>query len=340
MEHFLKSRYRIDNQISENPFSITYKGFVIANNKPVVIKIYKRGTLDSRLIKGMKQKVKELSSINHHGVVKILDGDYGWQGFYYVREYIEGKSLEQILKNSQELGLEKSLAVAEEVCRLLEIVHAKGIIHGALKPGNIFIDPQGIVKVSDFIVEGEIKDAMPQKALSLIYDGKYTSPEELAGQPASISSDIYALGIILCEMLLKRTNFENGLKGSLKKLRGESFLSLEGLAPLPRYMQDIISKTLQKNPLKRFASMGQLRESLEKKSLAAEQPLQEDFVTIFENTVSNYGEEETYKESKFVQDLGKGDVRWSIEKHRTWILSFILVLSLLSGLIYAFLFGR
>jgi len=88
MERFLKSRYRIGEKLSENPFSITYKGTFLATDKPLVIKIYKRGTLSSNLIRNMKQKVKELSQISYHGIAKLIDGDYGWQGFYYVREFV------------------------------------------------------------------------------------------------------------------------------------------------------------------------------------------------------------------------------------------------------------
>jgi serine/threonine-protein kinase len=183
MERFLKSRYKIGEKISETPFSVSYKGFFLGSDRPVIIKIYKRGTLNSSLISRMKQKVKDFSQIKHHGIAQLIDGDYGWQGFYYVREYIRGKNLEQLMGEGQKLGVEKAAAIAEEVCRMLEVVHAKGIIHGGLKPSNIFIDEQGLVKVADFVIEGEIKEAMPQKALNLMQDGMYASPERLRNIP-------------------------------------------------------------------------------------------------------------------------------------------------------------
>jgi serine/threonine protein kinase len=296
--------------------------------------------LNSQLIHRMKQKVKELSGINHHGIARLIDGDYGWQGFYYVREYVEGRSLEQLLKEG-EVGEEKARAIAEEVCRALERVHARGIVHGALKPENIFVDKKGVVKVADFVIEGKLKEAMPQKVLSIMDDGRYVSPEELGGEVASASSDIYALGTILCEMLLPRTALvKKGLGGGLRKLNQDAFLNGEALARLPRYLQDIVRKALEVDPLLRFSSVTAFRESLENKNIVVRNLPHEEYITIFENTVTRYGGEDLSRESESLRDLGRVRIRWGKEKHRNWILAFILFVALLSGMIYAYLFGR
>lgn len=341
MERFLKSRYKIGEKISENPFSVTYKGFFLGSNKPVVIKIYKRGTLNSALINRMKQKVKELSQLNHHGIARLIDGDYGWQGFYYVREYIEGKTLVDALSNGQQISMERAAAVAEEVCRALEAAHERGIVHGALKPSNIFIDGKGIVKVADFVIEGEIKEAMPQKILHIMDDGRYASPEELSGQPASVSSDIYALGMILYELILNRFGLvEEGLAGGVLKLSdSSSFLEPEVLTRLPRYLQEIISKALQADPCLRFSSAAEFRESLENKNLAAKPLRQGEFITLFESTVTQYGGEDINAESESLKEVGQVNISWSKEKHRKWILALILAIAFLSGILYAFLFA-
>src|SRR3989338_1733160 len=267
MERFLKSRYRIGENISENPFSVTYQGNFIGTNKPVIIKIYKRVTLNSNLINRMKQKVKELSCVTYHGIAKLIDGDYGWQGFYYVREYVEGQSLQEILNSKQAIGAEKAQVIAIEVCKALEVVHAKGIIHGELKPSNVFISSKGMIKIADFVIEGEIKEAMPQKVISIMDNGNYTSPELLTGSPASVSSDIYALGLIIYEMLVSSLSIEKGLAGSLKRVKNANPINKEALAAFPRYLQEIVVKALQPDPLRRFLNAGEIRESLEKRNI-------------------------------------------------------------------------
>jgi len=340
MEQILKSRYKIGEKISENPFSITYRGFFIGTDKPVLIKIYKRGTLNSSLIRSMKQRVRDFSLIAHNGIAKLLDGDYGWQGFYYVREFIEGQSVREIIKKEGKLEAEKAGVIADQALAALEVVHAKGIVHAALKPSNIFIDNQGLIKLTDFVIEGEVKDALPQKVQEIMEDAKYASPEELEGKPASPLSDIFSLGMILYEMVSGKTHpAESGLVGNIQKLKNSSFLPKEAFSAMPRYLAEIIQKALQKDPLLRFASAAEFRESLEKKNLVQKPSGNEELVGIFENVVTQYGGEGIDKESEALEDVGRIRIRWSKEKHRNWILAVIVGASVILGILYAFFFG-
>ncbi len=340
MERFLKSRYKIGEKISENPYSVTYKGSFLGNDKPLVIKIYKRATLNSSLISRMKEKVKTMVRLNHHGIVKIIDGDYGWQGFYYVREYVKGQSLKELMEKDEKFEPERALPIIEEVCLALEAVHGKGIIHGGLKPSNIFINSKGIVKVADFVIEGEIKQAMPQKVLSVMTDGKYTAPDELAGLPASSASDIFALGIILYELTLTKLPLTQvGLMGALSKLRRRPILSEDDLKDLPRYLQDVIAKALNKDPQLRFSTAREMRESLEKKSLVLKGRPHEDYINLFDKTVTQYGAEELDKKSKPKLDQRREKLNWGKEKHRYWILGIVLLSVFFFALLYIFVFA-
>ena len=340
MERFLKSRYKIGEKISENPYSVTYKGSFLGNDKPLVIKIYKRATLNSSLISRMKEKVKTMVRLNHHGIVKLIDGDYGWQGFYYVREFVKGQSLKELIESGEKFELERSLPIIEEVCLVLEAAHTKGIIHGGLKPSNIFIDKKGIVKVADFVIEGEIKQAMPQKVLSIMTDGKYTAPDELAGLPASSASDIFSLGMILHEIALNKLPLSQfGLMGGLAKLRRRPMLSEEDVKDLPKYLQDVIAKALNKDPLLRFSTATEMRESLEKKSLVLKARPLEDYINLFDNTVTQYGAEELDKKSKPDLEERREKLNWGKEKHRYWILGVVLLSIFFFALLYIFMFG-
>jgi serine/threonine-protein kinase len=338
MEQILKSRYRTGEKISESVFSVTYKGFYIGTDKPVIIKIYKRGTLNSSLIRQMRQKVKDFSLFNHSGIAKIIDGDYGWQGFYYVREFIDGSSLSDLLRQGEKFDLEKAVDVIKQTLVALEITHAKNIVHGALKPSNVFIEPPGTVKVADFVIEAVVKDAMPQKAIELIEDAHYASPEELLGEPATPVSDLYSLTLILCELVAgKPVLHQTGLKENIKKLKTSPF---SPDATLPKYLADIIVKGLQKDPLLRFRSAGEFRESLEKKYIEPKPSSTEEYVKIFENSVTQYGGEEINQESEALREVGRVRLRWSKEKHRNWILGVAVAVSVALGFLYTFIFGR
>lgn len=342
MERYLKSRYKIGDQISENPFSATYQGSFMSSNKPVIIKIYKRGTLNSSLIKRMKQKVRDLSLLNHHGIVKLIDGDYGWQGFYYVREYVEGKSLKELLAAGTGVGPEKGGAIIAEVCAALEMAHQKGIIHGAIKPGNIFIDQQGLVRLADFVIEGEIMEAMPQKPLMIMENGRYTSPEELTGVPATVLSDIYSLGLVLAETagLNVGSVVRSGLAGGLAKIRESARFERETFAALPKYLQDVISQATKTDPLLRFRSAADLGVSLKNRSLIRPVEEQSEYLKIFENTAEEQSGGGRELAPEVLEDLGRVRLRWNLERHRNWLLAVVLAAAVASGIIYSFLFGR
>lgn len=337
MEQILKSRYKIGEKISDNPFSVTYRGTFIGTDKPVIIKIYKRGTLNSAIINSMKRKVREFAMINHHGIAKMLDGDYGWQGFYYVREFVEGQSLQEIIRREGLIGAERACAIADQILAALEETHARGIVHGALKPANIFIDNQGLIKLTDFVIEGEIKQSLPQKVAEVMENAKYASPEELEGSPAIPASDLFSLGLILYEMVSgKPAVTELGLKGNIAKLR----IPPLGISSLPRFLGEIILKVLQKDSRLRFSSASEFRESLERRSVIPKPSGKEEFARIFESTVTQYGGEEIDKESEALEEVGRVRLRWSKEKHRNWILAVVIVVSVVLGILYAFFFGR
>ncbi|MCU0641025.1 MAG: serine/threonine protein kinase [Candidatus Margulisbacteria bacterium] len=340
MEQLLKSKYRIGNKLAENPFSITYQGFFVGTEKPVIIKIYKRGTLNSSLIKNMKQKVLALSLLNHHGAAKLLDGDYGWQGFYYVREHVDGFSVQDLLNRGEKAGFEKAGAVADQALAALQAAHDKGIVHAGLKPANIFIDTQGLVKLTDFVIEGEIKAALPQKVEELMLGANYAAPEELQGRPVTPASDLYALGLILFELATgKPLVLPPGLAGGLTKLRNPQLLPKEDLNQLPGYLKEIILCATDREPLRRFASAAEFRESLEKRTLIKQPVADEELVRLFESVVTQYGGEGLDQESEVLQDVGRVRLRWGKEKHRNWILGVVAVLAVALGILYAFLLG-
>lgn len=339
MDQLLKSKYRTGQKLSENPFSVTYRGSLIGTDKPVIIKIYKRGTLNSSLIKSMKQRVKDFSLISHHGAAKLYDGDYGWQGFYYVREFIEGTSVQELLDRGEKIGPDKAAAIADQALDTLAAAHGKGIVHGALKPSNIFLDSQGFVKLADFVVEGEIKSSLPQKVQEVLTNAKYASPEELAGLPATPASDLYSLGLVLFEMATGGNAVkEPGIRGNLAKLKA-LVVGKEDLASLPNYLKEIILKAVQNDPLIRFTSAAEFKKSLEKRTIARKSYGNSELDRIFESVVTQYGGEEITIESESLQDVGRIRLRWGQEKHRNWILAVVLLVAVALGIMYAFFLG-
>jgi len=271
MEKLLKSRYKIEEKISENPFCITYKGSFIGTNAPLIIKIYRRNLLDTYLIKKLHQKAAVLSELNHPRIAKLLDGDYGWQGFYFVREYVEGQNLREYLKERKKINPEEAREIAVRVAEALSFAHAKRVVHGALHPNNILITQDGSLKVTDFIVEGAMRAALAGRA-KLVVEGDqafYFSPEQIKGEKLGRSSDIYALGLILYQMLTGALPFKgkNSLEITLKSLKDLPSPPSSLNSAVPKYLDDIVLKALEKDPWLRFSSAEEFLESLQGKAI-------------------------------------------------------------------------
>ena len=146
MERILKSKYKILDKIFESQIHVSYQGVFVDSENKLSIQIFKREFLDTVLIKKLKKISTELSKTESRLMPKVYDGDYGWQGFYFIRDYIDGKSLGEI---SCPVDPEEAAKVAVSICEALTVLHDKKIIHGAVTPNNVFITAGGEAYLAD-----------------------------------------------------------------------------------------------------------------------------------------------------------------------------------------------
>jgi len=314
METFLKSKFKVGNKINESPFSLTYQGTTLSGNQSVIIKIYKRGTLSSGLIKEMKQKVKSLQEISSPGIAKLFDGDYGWQGFYYVREFVNFPSLEEIMKE-RKFEVEEAERIILKACEALKPAHEAQILHGAIKPSNIFLNQQTFaVKLTDFIIEGKIRESLPQKAQVLLNSMAYISPEEILGESATALSDIYNLGQIFY-MLVAESKLDLEYFSTLNKTK-----TFPNFPPtLPRHVQEIITKMIHPDPLLRIKSIGEIEESIINRSLTERK--ETDWPQIELENMPRAEE----KEVKMMKT----------ERKKSFFLLIVILIATIAGIIYS-----
>jgi serine/threonine-protein kinase len=332
MERYLKSRYKIGEKLGENPFSVTYQGSYLTSNNPVIVKIYKRGTLSNTLIKSMREKVKVLERLNHPLIAKLIDGDYGWQGFYYVREYVSGKTLGDYIKEKGRLSFEDALKLGEEICEAVLVCHRFGLIHGALNPSNVFIGEDGRPILADFVIEGEIRQSIQQKTEFLFEGADFASPEELNGAAADERSDLYAIALLVYFMLsgINPFNPEKKLKG-LEIARNKL---LNTLPPVSTYVpsvskivDDILIKALNPDPLLRFNSVQELRDSLHSRNLVLIASSLDLPPVIYENSAPAKKSKPGQKAKKPAKPL--------FSKDFIVLLLRIMVVTIIAGLGYA-----
>lgn len=193
-------KYLITDKIGDGGSSIIYKGIHSTLKLPVAIKMLKHEmAMNPNFITVFSNEAKIIAQLNHPQIVRVYDIEELYRTVFIIMEYLEGVTLRQLLDNTKKLPLAKALEIILQTCYGLEYAHTYGIIHQDINPRNIFVQPDGSVKIIDFGLACQRGSVDTNFLLpGTIY---YISPEQIKGDPVDERTDIYSLGITLYEML-------------------------------------------------------------------------------------------------------------------------------------------
>ncbi|MGF1509192.1 MAG: protein kinase [Myxococcota bacterium] len=276
----LADKYTIIKKIGEGGMGSVY----IANQRPIDRKVAVKVLLgklaeDEISVRRFEQEARAISRMQHPNTVTIYDfgrteDDQGTERLYIVMEYLKGRTLTQVLRADGQLAGPRASRIVRQVCASLADAHGAGIVHRDLKPDNIFLTEVGSdrdwVKVLDF---GVAKLADSESAGTLTQTGmifgtpKYMSPEQAEGRPIDNRADIYALGVILFELLVGRPPFVADTPvGLLLKHISDPPPKLSQIRPdlqVDPRLESVVMKALAKHPKDRFQVVGDLAAELE-----------------------------------------------------------------------------
>lgn len=228
--------YAIEGKYSEGGMSILYIGSHSTTRNPVIIKTLKSPLqTNQEAVERFNNEAHILRLLDHPNIVTLYAHDYWRQGPYIVLEFIQGRSLCNLIEHNP-ISLRRAIELLLEIAYALCHIHTLGIIHRDLKPENILVNEQGIVKLIDLGVAQILSERRAQEALQIVGTPIYMSPEQHT-DPHSVSypSDIYSLGIIAYELVLGRFS------------HGQIHLAL-----MPKGLHKILAKALQKNVEDRY----------------------------------------------------------------------------------------
>jgi|WetSurSiteA1Bulk_404760.scaffolds.fasta_scaffold00185_8 eukaryotic-like serine/threonine-protein kinase len=254
-------RYIINEILDIGGWSIVYKGVHGVLNFPVAIKMLKHNmAMDSGFLEKFQHEAKTIARLNHPNIVKVYDIEERYRTVFIIMEFLEGFSLEYLLKNMPKPSLSTILDIFLQVCYGLEYAHKQGIIHQDIKPANIFIRPDGQAKIVDFGL------ACPQGTMDFDMPGTpfYMSPEQIQGEPVDERTDIYSLGIMLYEMLTGKRPFPEDDLGKLMDLHlKEDAPDPRILIPdMPDELHSVTMKSIRKDPNERFNNISDVINTL------------------------------------------------------------------------------
>jgi len=255
-------KYVITEVIGKGGWSIVYKGEHTTLNMPVAIKMLRHHmAMDRDFLMKFRNEAQTIARLNHENIVKVYDIEQLFRTVFIVMEHLQGESVQDKFKRTPTLPREKVVEILLQTCEGLGYAHEHGIVHGDIKPGNIFIQQDGRVKLLDFGVACNTGT----KSERLIGTPKYFSPEQIRLRPIDRRSDIYSLGLTAFRMLTGREAFLDLDVASLCEMHlYEDIPEPRSLVPhLPEELNTVILKATRKDPLERYQGVRELIHDIE-----------------------------------------------------------------------------
>lgn len=264
MERVLKNRFLVEEKLGESPFRISYKAKDLSTGNPLVLKVFRRSPGSEKKIEQILAKLRILQNLQDSVFPRTEDVDYGWEGFYVLREYVEGETLQERLARGARVTDQAILQWTDKLAAGLQKVHAQGLIHAAIHLQNVVFTKNGDIKLVDFMVDSHLRENPVQGVRLLERDPFFLSPEEILGEPPTPGSDVYKLGVLLYRLWTGRFPFEEGnayqVGLAILKENAKAPSDINGhIAPTPSQM---IVRSLAKSPWERFRTVTDLAESI------------------------------------------------------------------------------
>ena len=258
-------RYEIIEELGTGGMGRVYRAFDKKVGEEVALKLLKPEiAAEKRIVERFRSELKTARKIRHKNVCAMFDLQEEGNILFITMEYVAGEDLRSFIRRSGCLTLDKSIFVAQQICDGLAEAHRLGVVHRDLKPQNIMIDREGSAHIMDFGIARSLKSGEATEAGVIIGTPGYMSPEQAGGQEADQRSDLYALAVILYEMLTGRRPFEADSARSLAlKQRTEIPPDPRVLNPqIPESLARSILKGLEKEPAKRHQRAEELHQEL------------------------------------------------------------------------------
>ena len=261
----INDRYEIIRSIGEGGMANVYLGYDTILDRNVAIKVL-RGDLsnDEKFVRRFQREALSASSLAHPNIVEMYDVGEDEGTYYIVMEYVEGKTLKQLLKKRGTLTLSEAIDIMSQLTDGMAHAHDSYIIHRDLKPQNIMIKDDGQIKITDFGIAMALNATQLTQTNSVMGSVHYLPPEQASGKGSTIKSDIYSMGIIFYELLSGSLPFrgDNAVEIALKHMRDPlPSLRAENSA-IPQSIENIIKKATAKNPKNRYESAREMHEDL------------------------------------------------------------------------------
>jgi beta-lactam-binding protein with PASTA domain/tRNA A-37 threonylcarbamoyl transferase component Bud32 len=263
----LANRYAIDGPIARGGMADVFLARDQQLDRRVAIKVlFPEYARDPNFVERFRREAQNAAMLNHANIVSVYDYGQERGTYFIVMEYVEGQSLRDVLRGQGRIPAMQAARIASEIAAALDFAHRHGVVHRDIKPGNVLLTPQGQVKVTDFGIAANPTDAASGLTATgaVIGTATYFSPEQAQGYQVDGRTDVYALGVVLYEMVVGRPPFaaESPVAVAMKHVREEPILPSRMVPDVPPDLERIILTALAKDPRVRYQSAAEMRADL------------------------------------------------------------------------------
>ena len=267
----LGGRYEIREKIGSGGMADVYKAYCIKLNRFVAVKVLKdQYNVDREFVSRFELESQAAASLSHNNIVSVYDVGYEDGIHYIVMELLDGITLKEYIKIHGMLPWTQALDFSIQICDAMDHAHRKGIVHRDIKPQNIMVTDDNVLKVMDFGIARTANKDVTTDGTTAIGSVHYISPEQARGGYVDASSDIYSMGVVMYEMLTGRVPFDGDSHVSiaLMHMRKDPVPPCDLVISIPYELQAVCLRAMAKNPAERFADAGEMLSEL--RTIAAE----------------------------------------------------------------------
>jgi serine/threonine-protein kinase len=255
--------FEVIRQIGSGGMGAVYLGRDPELDRQVAIKVIREEVHEQEVLDRFFREARAAAALRHANIITVFASGQQDHKPYIAMEYIEGESFADIIKQRRNLPLADKISYLEQLCAGLAFAHKAGIVHRDVKPANIMIDREGVVRILDFGIARIEGSAMTQDG-TMMGSLNYMSPEQMLGKPVDQRSDIFSVGSVSYELLCYQQAFKGNLNdGLLHRLPHEDPPLLKEIYPaLPLAIEQVVMRALEKDPGRRYQNLTDMRTAL------------------------------------------------------------------------------